>query len=186
MLKDFSPEQLVAEIIGRIGDDPTRRGVLETPKRVVKSWKELFSGYSGDVKDLFKVFDEDDCDEMVILRGIEFNSTCEHHMLPFFGSADIGYLPGKRGVVGVSKLARLLDFFSRRLQIQERIGMEITEALMEHLEPRGCGVILRARHFCICGRGVGKQHSEMVTSSMRGKFRKSSKVRNEFLGLLRS
>lgn len=173
----------VRGIIQEIGEDPNREGLIDTPSRVVKSWTELYKGYAMEPEAILKIFDEPE-DEMVILRDVEFYSMCEHHMLPFFGRAHIGYLPMENRVVGVSKLARLLDCFARRLQIQERMGRSIVEALIEHLNPAGCGVVLEAQHFCICGRGVGKQNSVMVTSSMRGSFREDASVRAEFLGLI--
>ena len=177
-----SDTALVREIIRRIGDDPDRKGVLETPDRVVKSWKELFGGYNAGPQELLKEFDENH-DEMVVLKDIEFYSTCEHHLLPFFGKAHVGYLPSGR-VVGISKLARLVDAFSRRLQIQERIGTQVADTLMNHVKPNAVGVVIEAQHFCICGRGVGKQNSVMVTSAMRGTFRDDPTARAEFLRLI--
>lgn len=157
-----------------------REGLRDTPDRVIDSWEKIYGGYGVDPQRLFTIFDEGS-DEMVILKECEFYSTCEHHMLPFFGKAHIGYLPKNGKIVGISKLARLVETFSRRLQIQERIGEQITDAIMEYLNPTGCGVILEAKHFCMIARGVEKQNSIMVTSSMRGSFRKDPKVRDEFL-----
>lgn len=174
---------LIEKMLGFIDPQPGREGLADTPARVVHSWRELFCGYEKDPKDIFTVF-EDKCDQMVILRDIEFYSTCEHHLLPFFGKAHIGYLP-KGKVVGISKLARLLEIYARRLQIQERIGQQVTDALMKYLEPQGCGVVLEAQHLCMTARGVGKQNSVMITSSMQGSFLTDGQVRDEFLRIVR-
>jgi len=173
----------IHRMLKHIGEDPEREGLKETPDRVIKSWNELYSGYSRDVAELMKTFKEGACDEMVILRDIEFFSFCEHHMLPFFGKASIAYIPNGK-VIGVSKLARLLELFSRRLQIQERIGQQITEALMEHLECKGAGCLLEAKHFCMVCRGVQKQNSVMITSDLKGCFKEPA-TRAEFLHLSR-
>jgi GTP cyclohydrolase I len=183
MGKEDKAEDNVRRILQAIGEDPEREGLRETPTRVVKSWGKLFGGYSQSPNGIIKTFQDGACDEMVILRDIEFYSTCEHHMLPFFGKAHIGYLPNKK-VVGISKLARLLEVFSRRLQIQERIGQQVTEALMEILQPQGAGCVLEAQHFCMTARGVEKQDSIMVTSSMRGGFRDDHTVKSEFLRMI--
>jgi GTP cyclohydrolase I len=172
----------VTRILQLIGENPNREGLLETPERVVKTWPKLFGGYDQDPKSVFKTFEDGSCDGIVILRDCEFYSTCEHHMLPFFGRAHIGYLP-KGKVVGVSKLARLLEVFARRLQIQERIGDQITKMLMDELNADGAGCVLEAQHFCMTSRGVEKQNSIMVTSSMRGEFRENASTRSEFLRL---
>jgi GTP cyclohydrolase I len=180
-LEDDS-KHTVQRILEQIGEDPSREGLRETPERVVRSWKELFAGYSQDPVALFKTFEEGACDEMVLLKDIEFYSTCEHHMLPFYGKAHVAFIPDGR-VIGVSKLARLLDVFARRLQIQERIGTQVTDILMEHLKPKGAACILEAQHFCMTSRGVQKQNSVMVTSSLRGAFIKDSSARAELMGL---
>lgn len=182
LLQEWGAEHLIHELIFRLGDDGDREGVAETPARVIKSWSTLFGGYGADPASVMKTFKQD-CDEMVVLRDIEFYSTCEHHMLPFYGKAHVGYLPSGE-VVGISKLARLIEIYARRLQIQERIGQQVTEALMLHLKPRGCGVVLEAQHGCMTCRGVGKQNSVMVTSSMRGAFRDDYKARDEFLRMI--
>lgn len=179
MSDELGPEQNILRVLEYIGEDPHREGLKETPARVVRSWKEIFSGYAADPGSVLKTFRDGACDEMVVLRDIEFYSTCEHHMQPFFGRAHIGYIPNGR-VVGVSKLARLLEVFTRRLQIQERIGQQVTEALMKHLKPLGCGCVLYAQHLCMTCRGVGKQNSVMMTSSLKGKFMEPA-VRDEFL-----
>lgn len=172
----------IEDILEYIGEDLDREGLKETPKRVVKSFSELYAGYKVNVGKLLKTFEEGACDQMVLLRDVEFYSTCEHHMAPFFGKAHIAYIPNKR-VVGISKLARLLEAFSRRLQIQERLTTQITTALMEHLEPKGAACCLTAKHFCMVCRGVNKQNSEMVTSDLKGEFLQPE-VRSEFFSLI--
>jgi GTP cyclohydrolase I len=174
-------EDNVLRLIQYIGDDPTRDGLQDTPKRVVKSFREIFAGYRMKVEDAITTF-EQTCDEMVILKNVEFYSTCEHHMLPFHGRAHIAYLPDQR-VIGISKLARILEIYSRRLQNQERICSDVTSALMTHLSPLGAACVLEGQHFCMQCRGVGKQNSEMITSSLVGKFRDPA-VRSEFMSLI--
>ncbi len=178
-----SGQQYVGTILGIIGDNPRREGLIETPKRVVNSWEQLFAGYGANVADVMKVFKEDACDEMVILKDIEFYSTCEHHMIPFFGKISIGYIPDGR-VLGISKLARLVEIFARRLQIQEKLVGQIADAMMEHLKPKGVIVVAEAKHLCMVARGVEKQNSVMVTSAIRGEF-KEHDVRAEFLSLIK-
>lgn len=176
--------EAITRILSAIGDDPTREGLTDTPARVIKSWEKLYGGYKEDPADVLKtVFVEGSCDEMVLLKDIEFYSTCEHHMLPFFGRCHIGYLPAGR-VVGVSKLARLLEVYARRLQIQERLTTQIAEAIVSHLTPKGVMVIMEAQHFCMTARGVEKQDSIMVTSAMRGVF-SMPEVRAEFMSLVK-
>jgi len=165
-----------------IGEDPTREGLVETPKRVVKSWDKIYGGYDQKPEDVLKIFEEGACDEMVLLKDIEFYSTCEHHMLPFYGTAHIAYIPDKK-IVGISKLARLLEIYTRRLQIQERIGDQVTGTLMEQLAPKGAACILEAQHFCMTSRGVEKQNSIMVTSSLKGAFLDDRSARAEFIQL---
>ena len=172
----------VTRILEYIGENPNREGLKETPQRVVKSWNKLFGGYKQDPKQIVKVFDKETYDQMVLLKDIEFYSTCEHHFLPFFGKAHIAYIPCTK-VIGISKLARLLEIFARRLQIQERIGEQITEFLMSELDCLGAGCILEAQHFCMTSRGIEKQHSKMVTSSLKGNFLTDTKTRDEFLKL---
>ena len=178
-------EDNIRRILQAIGEDPKREGLLETPKRVVKSWKEIYSGYNQDPAALLKTFTEGACDEMVILRDIEFYSNCEHHMQPFFGKAHVGYIPNGK-VVGISKLARLVEVFARRLQIQERLTMQVTQALDEHLDPHGSACVIEAQHFCMKCRGVLKQNSIMVTSSLTRAFKNDHKTRDEFLKMIRS
>lgn len=165
-----------------IGEDPNREGLLDTPARVVRAMHEIYNGYQADPESVFKIFEDGACDEMVILQDVEFYSTCEHHMLPFFGKAHIAYIPNGK-VIGVSKLARLLEVYSRRLQIQERLCQQITKALDDHLQPRGSACVLEAQHFCMTCRGVAKQNSKMKTSSLTGVFREIA-VRQEFLSMI--
>jgi len=176
--------QDVKNLIEYLGDDPNREGLRETPKRVILSYDHLFSGYGQRVEDVLKVFEDDTSDQMILLKEIEFYSTCEHHMLPFFGKAHIAYIPNGK-VVGISKLARILEIFSRRLQIQERLAQNVTEALMTHLNPLGAACLLEAQHFCMTSRGVQKQNSIMVTSSLEGVFRENASVKAEFLALIK-
>jgi GTP cyclohydrolase I len=169
----------IKEILSYIGENPDREGLKETPKRVIKSWEKLFGGYKQNPASVLKTFTEGSCDEMVILKDIEFYSMCEHHLQPFFGTISIGYLPDKK-VIGISKLARLVEIYSRRLQIQEKLVAEIADSLMKHLKPLGVMVVCKAKHMCICSRGVQKHNAEMITSALRGVFKKNE-VRQEFL-----
>jgi GTP cyclohydrolase IA len=172
----------IVDILKMIGEDPTRDGLRETPARVEKSWKHLFAGYKKNPADVLKEF-ESSYDEMVVLKNIEMYSVCEHHMQPFFGHAHVAYLPNEK-VVGISKLARVLEIYSRRLQIQERICQQVTDALMEHLNPKGAACVIEAKHFCMMCRGVEKQNSTMMTSSLKGAFREPA-VRAEFFSLIK-
>jgi GTP cyclohydrolase IA len=176
-------EDHVTRILQYIGDDPKRDGLIETPGRVVRSWGELFGGYKLNAADvLCKEFDVDGYDEMIICRNIDFYSTCEHHMQPFYGRAHVGYIPSKK-VVGLSKLARLVDVFARRLQIQERLTSQIADAMEKHLSPLGVAVLIEATHFCMVCRGVRKQNSAMTTSSLKGRLTEAA-PRAEFLSLV--
>src|SRR5258707_14375992 len=179
-------EDLVREMIVRIGEDPDREGLVRTPDRVRRSWEFLSRGYKEDPdamlqKALFSVT----YDEMVIVKDIEMFSLCEHHMLPFFGKVHVAYIPKGR-VLGLSKIPRLVEVFSRRLQIQERMTTEIAETIQRVIEPQGVGVVIEARHLCMMMRGVEKQHSATVTSAMFGCFREEQQTRNEFLSLIRA
>lgn len=182
-----SIEDNVVRILQYIGEDPVREGLLETPSRVVRSWQELFAGYQMNPQDVFKTFAVK-YDELVLMQDIEMWSMCEHHMLPFFGRAHVAYIADGK-VIGASKLARLVEVFARRLQIQEQIGMQVVDALMTHLQPKGAACIIEARHLCMAARGVGKQHSIMKTSAMRGIFLEDSPVgiaaRSELMSLLK-
>lgn len=177
-------EDKIRDIITFIGDNPDREGLKETPKRMVKSWRELFSGYKGDPKEIIKTFKEGTCNEMIILKDIDFFSMCEHHFLPFFGKIFLGYVPNGR-VVGVSKLVRLIEVYSRRLQIQEKMTTEIADALMDGLNPLGVMVVCKAKHLCMMCRGVKRQGVELVTSAVRGVFDEDIKTRNEFMELIK-
>lgn len=176
--------QLIVEQLHLIGEDPTREGLLDTPKRVIKSWDEIYSGYKKDPKDILTVFDSDGYDQIVLLKDFEFYSMCEHHMLPFYGKAHVAYIPNGK-VIGISKLARLVDIFSKRLQIQERLTQQVTDALMEHLQPLGAACILEATHMCMRMRGVAKQNSIMTTSSMRGVFLDKLTAKEELMQLIK-
>jgi GTP cyclohydrolase I len=177
-------EGLVRELITEIGEDPAREGLVKTPDRVARAYEYLTSGYGVDMDELINaaIFTQE-TNNMVIARDIELYSLCEHHMLPFFGRCHIGYI--SRGkVFGVSKLARLVDMFSHRLQIQERLTEQIARAIMDSIHPEGVGVMIEARHLCMMMRGVEKQNSVMVTSSVLGSFHDSIATRNEFLSLI--
>ena len=171
------------DILAYIGEDYSREGLQETPERILKAWKEIFSGYHQDPLDVIKTFESGTYDQIILLRDIELYSMCEHHMLPFVGRAHVAYIPSGR-VIGISKLARLVDIFSRRLQIQERIGEQVTSILMQELGAQGAACVIEADHFCIRMRGVGKQHSTMVTSSMKGVFLMDSGARLELMTLI--
>ena len=176
---------LVREMLAKLGEDPTREGLAGTPVRVDKALKFLTSGYAADIRKLVNgALYEVKYDEMVVVRDIEFFSLCEHHMLPFFGKMHVAYLP-KNKVIGLSKIPRIVDVFARRLQIQERLTQQVAQTIQEMIDPVGVGVICEARHFCMMMRGVEKQHSGTMTSSMLGAFRSRKETRDEFLTLVR-
>jgi len=178
-------ERAFREIIVAIGEDPDREGLVDTPARIARMYAELFEGLCVDPKSLLKVkFEAPGHDEMVILRDIPFYSICEHHFMPFHGVAHVGYIPDGR-VVGLSKLARLVEAYARRPQIQEQLTGQVADALMEALEPDGVGVVIEAEHLCMTQRGVKKPGSRMVTSATRGLFRSHDVTRAEFLSLVR-
>lgn len=177
-------EHVIKGILEYLGEDPEREGLQGTPGRVVRSWQEIYSGYTTDPASLFTTFDADGLSEIIICKDIELYSMCEHHMLPFFGKAHVAYLPDKR-VIGLSKLARLVDVYARRLQIQERIGQQVTSVIMEYLKPKAAACIIEATHMCMRMRGVNKQDSVMQTSSLRGAFITDKALRNELLMLLK-
>jgi GTP cyclohydrolase I len=163
-------EDLVKKILIAIGEDPDREGLLDTPKRVVESWKTLFSGYGKKPKDILTTKFTEQYDEMVICKNIEFYSNCEHHMLPFYGKCHIAYVPEKQ-IIGLSKMPRLLEIFARRLQVQERLTEQIADAMMTYVKPKGVGVSIEAKHMCMVCRGVHKQNSSMITTALRGVFK---------------
>ena len=181
-IKDEGPEDNIRRILQYIGEDPNREGLLDTPRRVAKSYKELFGGYKENPEELLTVFEDGACDEQVILRNIEFVSYCEHHMLPFYGKAVVAYVPNGK-VIGVSKLVRLLEVYSKRLQIQERLCQQVTDALETHLQPKGSACIISAKHMCMMCRGVRKQQSEMITSSLTGIYKTDQSARMELMML---
>lgn len=180
-----SLEKLTQQTLVQIGEDPTREGLIDTPKRVAKALEYLTSGYQSSVEEVINnaVF-EDSCDEMVLVKDIEFYSLCEHHMLPFFGRAHVAYLPQGR-IIGLSKIARIIDVFARRLQVQERLTSQVADALMDALAPHGVAVVMEADHFCMMMRGVQKQNSSTITSAMRGSFKTDPSTRAEFMGLIK-
>jgi GTP cyclohydrolase IA len=184
-LTDASMQEIYAELLRRIGEDPARDGLVSTPKRMEKSMAFLTQGYQQSVDEVLHnaLFDVD-YDEMVMVKDIEFYSLCEHHLLPFFGKAHIAYVPQGK-VVGLSKLPRIVDVFARRLQVQERLTQQIAEAIEDAIHPQGVGVVMEAQHLCMMMRGVEKQSSATVTSSMRGVFKTQLQTRNEFLSLVR-
>ncbi len=178
--------ELVRELLSRLGEDPDREGLQHTPQRVQRALEHLTKGYNEDPDRLLKsALFTVDYDEMVIVKDIEMFSLCEHHLLPFYGKVHVAYIPRGK-VIGLSKLPRLVDIFSRRLQVQERLTTQIAETLQRVIEPQGVGVVVEARHLCMMMRGVEKQHSAAVTSSMLGVFREEQETRQEFLSLIRA
>lgn len=178
-------QNLIRGLLLEIGENPDREGLLKTPERVKNMLQYLTSGYRQNLQELVNgaVFHEK-YDEMILVKDIEFHSLCEHHMVPFFGKAHVAYIPNEK-IIGLSKVARIVDMFARRLQVQERMTVEIAGALMEVLRPKGVGVVLEAQHLCMQMRGAQKQDSRAVTSEMLGDFREDSKTREEFLSLIR-
>jgi len=184
-LTSASFEELVKEMIVRLGEEPSREGLLSTPNRVHRAFEYLMKGYKEDPEALLKnALFTVTYDEMVIVKDVEMFSLCEHHMLPFFGKVHVAYIPNGK-VIGLSKIPRLIEIFSRRLQIQERLTTQIAETIQKAIEPQGVGVVIEARHLCMMMRGVEKQHSAAVTSSMLGCFRDEQETRQEFLSLIR-
>jgi GTP cyclohydrolase IA len=183
-LDEESIASMMKKILSRIGEDPSREGLVRTPDRAEKALRFLTSGYQTDVQSIVNgaLFNQK-VDEMVVVKDIEFYSMCEHHLLPFFGTMHVAYLP-KDKVIGLSKIPRIVDMFARRLQLQERLTQEVATTIQDVLEPRGVGVICEARHFCMMMRGVEKQHSGTVTSAMLGAFREGKETRDEFLSLV--
>lgn len=185
MILDGDMEQAVFALLKGVGEDPTREGLVDTPARVAKAWREMTEGYAQDPAEILsKVFPSESSDSMVLVRGIPFVSMCEHHCLPFTGVAHVAYLPSPGNVVGLSKLARLVHCFAKRLQVQERLTQQITQALVEHLKPLGAACVIEATHSCMSLRGV-RAPATMVTSDLQGSFRQPE-VRAEFLSLIRA
>jgi len=176
----------VERMLKLLGEDPSREGLLKTPERVEKALQYFTKGYTQDPEAILKsaVFEDREYDEMVIVKDVDVFSLCEHHLLPFIGKCHIAYLPDRK-IVGLSKIPRLVEVFSRRLQIQERLTTQIARTIEQALQPQGVGVVMEAFHLCVMMRGVEKQNAHMVTSSMRGRFRTDPKTREEFLDLIR-
>ena len=184
MINHDTLEQITRKLLKEIGENPDREGLVRTPSRVAKSWEFFSKGYNQNLEDIINnaIFKED-VKDMVIVRDIEFFSLCEHHLLPFFGKAHVGYIPNGK-VVGLSKIPRIIDMFSRRLQVQERLTHQVAEVIQDVLNPIGVGVVMEGRHMCMQMRGVEKQNSFASTSAMLGQFRKSSETRSEFLSII--
>lgn len=182
--KQIRLEKNTRDLLEILGEDPTREGLINTPKRVAKAWNFLTKGYKEDLDKLINnaIF-EGESKDMVIVKNIEFYSLCEHHMIPFYGKAHIGYIPDGK-IIGLSKLARITDLFAQRLQVQERLTNQIAQCLQDVLNPRGVAVVLEGKHFCMLSRGVQKQNSIATSSSMLGIFREKESTRNEFLKLI--
>jgi GTP cyclohydrolase I len=180
-------KELIERLLRELGEDPRREGLEKTPERVEASLRFLTSGYALDVKEVLNgaVFTEEKYDEMVLVKDIDFFSICEHHLLPFFGKAHVAYIPDKK-ILGLSKLARLVEMYSRRLQVQERLTTQVAQALHDALAPRGVGVVVEGVHLCMLMRGIEKQNSRAVTSAMLGSFRDCPMTRSEFLELIRA
>lgn len=184
MIEEKTIASHMIEVLGYLDPDPAREGLRETPRRVERALLELTAGYDEDPKDVLKTFDGEGYDEMVLQTDIPFYSLCEHHMLPFAGRAHIGYIPDGN-IVGLSKLPRLLEVFARRLQVQERLTVQVADALMEHLQPLGAVCVIEAEHFCMTMRGIRKAGSLTMTSALRGVFQDESAARAEVLSLIR-
>jgi len=185
--EDSSADDIVTRLLEYIGEDPSRGGLLETPKRVLKAWKnEWSSGYGKNPADVLKVFEDgaESCDQMVIVKDIPVYSHCEHHMAPFFGTATVGYIPNQK-IVGLSKLSRVVDIFAHRLQVQERLTNQIADAISDNLDPIGVGVVLTCRHTCMEARGIRRSGTTTLTSALRGAIRDDARARAEFLDLSR-
>jgi GTP cyclohydrolase IA len=185
-VESATTQELLRELLVRLGEDPDRDGLLRTPERMQKALEHLTKGYREEPESVLNgALFEVNYDEMVIVKDIEMFSLCEHHLLPFFGKVHVAYIPHGK-VVGLSKIPRLVDIFARRLQVQERLTVQIAETIQRAIQPLGVGVVIEARHLCVMMRGVEKQHSSAVTSHMLGSFRTSDKTREEFLSLIRN
>ncbi|PIQ78350.1 GTP cyclohydrolase I FolE [Candidatus Peregrinibacteria bacterium CG11_big_fil_rev_8_21_14_0_20_46_8] len=181
--KSRALEIAIADVIRALGEDVQREGLVDTPRRVAAAYEKMLEGYKLNPKELITTFDAVDYDEMIIVKDIEFYSMCEHHMFPFFGKAHIGYIPNGK-IIGLSKIPRVVEIFSRRLQNQERLTVEVAKTLESLIAPKGVGVVLEGKHLCMMARGVKKQGSTMLTSAMRGLFKKNMNTRGEFLKLI--
>jgi GTP cyclohydrolase I len=181
------PKELVRSLLKVVGEDPAREGLLETPARVVKAWKHWTSGYSADVGEILKVFNDgaERYDQMVLVKDIPIYSKCEHHLADIFGTATIAYIPNGK-IVGLSKLSRVADVYARRLQVQERLTNQIADALHDHLNPKGVGVIIKARHMCMESRGICQQGHYTITSALHGVLKDDASARAEFMSLANS
>lgn len=178
-------QNAVREILIAVGEDPDREGLLETPKRVANMYEEIFAGLTEDPKQHIKLFNEQSNDEMVIVKDIPFYSMCEHHLLPFFGKAHIGYIPSDNKIIGLSKLARIVDNFAKKPQVQERLTSDIADFLNDNIQPKGVAVIMEAEHMCMTMRGARAAGSKTQTSALRGIMRTDAKTRAEVLSLLK-
>lgn len=178
-------QNAVREILIAVGENPDREGLLETPKRVANMYEEIFAGLTEDLKQHIKLFNEQSNDEMVIVKDIPFYSMCEHHLLPFFGKAHIGYIPSDNKIIGLSKLARIVDNFAKKPQVQERLTSDIADFLNDNLQPKGVAVIMEAEHMCMTMRGARAAGSKTQTSALRGIMRTDAKTRAEVLSLLK-
>lgn len=169
------------DFFNKIGENPNREGLKNTPSRVMKSWNKLYSGYNKDPKEVLKnTFSEHICDEMIVLKDIEFYSMCEHHILPFFGTISFGYIPNNK-IIGISKLVEVVDIFARRLQIQENLTTQIADTFMNELKPKGVMVVTEATHLCMIIQGVENKNAKLITSAVRGIFKEDARSRNEFM-----
>ena len=177
-------ESIILDLLKEIGEDPEREGLQKTPHRVAKSWTTFAKGYKQTPEEVVgdAVFNEQ-CDEVIAVKGIDFFSLCEHHLLPFKGVAHVGYLPEKK-IIGLSKIPRIVDIYARRLQVQERLTQQVADALLDVLSPKGVAVVIEAEHLCMQMRGVEKKSSFMITSAVRGAFRENNKTREEFLSII--
>lgn len=186
MAEQAFTEQDWRRLLASLGEDPDRPGLKETPARVARAWKHWTAGYAQDPAEVLKVFEDgaEQYNELIVVRGIPVYSHCEHHLAPFFGTATIGYVPDGK-IVGLSKLTRLVDCFSRRLQVQERMTIQIADALMTHLAPKAAGVVIRCRHLCMESRGIRTPGEETITSAMLGELQPNLAMRTEFLALAR-
>ncbi len=178
-------EDAILEILKNIGEDPNRADLIETPKRIAESHKELFSGYHEDPTKVLKTFDANGYKEIILVKNIDYFSNCEHHMIPFFGKAHVAYIPDKK-ITGLSKIPRILDIFARRLQNQERLTMQVANTLFEELKPKGVAVQLSGKHLCMCGRGANKADAETITTCFLGVFQTDPSLKEDFFNQIKT